>query len=179
MQRVTLHDKHFVEYIEEKQIIEVTHNLGLQLSKDFEGKRPIFVVVLNGSFLFAADLFRYYKHDAEIIFTRVSSYEGTSSSGKVKEVMPIADDLNGRDIVVVEDIVDTGLTIETLVKSLQSKGAKSVKVATMLFKPDAYTKDIPIDYIGFRVGNDFLVGYGLDYNSLGRNLRSIYKLSDI
>lgn len=177
MKIIRLHDKQFVPFIEEKQILEASHNLALQIRRDMDGKRPLFIVVLNGAFLFAADLFRFYEDDAEITFLRVSSYHGTSSSGQVKQLMEIQEDVNGRDIVLVEDIIDSGLTIRFVTDSLKSKGAASVKIATLLFKPEAYRETLPVDYIGFRVANDFLVGYGLDYDGLGRNLRAIYKLA--
>jgi hypoxanthine phosphoribosyltransferase len=177
MKIITLHDKQFVPFIEEKQILEISHNLALQIRHDLAGKRPLFIVVLNGAFLFAADLFRYYDADAEITFLRVSSYQGTQSSGEVKQVMDIPEDVTDRDVVLIEDIIDSGLTIKAITANLRSKGAASIKVATLLFKPEAYREELHIDYIGFRVANDFLVGYGLDYNGLGRNIRGIYKLA--
>ena len=177
MKSIKLHDKQFVPFIEEKQILEMAHNLALQIRRDMAGKRPLFIVVLNGAFLFAADLFRCYEEDAEITFLRVSSYHGTQSSGEVKQMMEIPEAVKDRDLIVVEDIIDSGLTIRFVTESLKARGAASVKIATLLFKPDAYRENLHIDYIGFRVANDFLVGYGLDYNGLGRNIRAIYKLA--
>lgn len=177
MNIIRLHDKQFVPFIEEKQILEMAHQLATQIRHDLAGKRPLFIVVLNGAFLFAADLFRHYADDAEITFLRVSSYHGTQSSGEIKKLMDIPEDVNGRHVLVVEDIIDTGLTIKFVSDTLKSKGASSVKIATLLFKPQAYRESLPIDYVGFKVANDFLVGYGLDYDGLGRNLRAIYKLA--
>ncbi|MEY4111092.1 MAG: hypothetical protein RLZZ46_1447 [Bacteroidota bacterium] len=177
MKIIRLHDKQFSPFIEEKQILEVVRNLAQKIQQDMAGKCPLFIVVLKGAFVFAADLFRSYEDDAEITFLRVSSYHGTESSGEVRQMMDISEDLHGREVVLVEDIVDSGLTIKFVTETLKARGAASVKIATLLFKPEAYREKLPVDYVGFRVANDFLVGYGLDYNGLGRNLPAIYKLA--
>lgn len=138
---------------------------------------PVFLVVLNGSFVFAADLLREVNIPCEISFIKLASYEGISSSGKVTELIGLKENIHNRTIVIVEDIVDSGHTIDNLTKELMAKQAKAIKVATALFKPHAYQKEHPIHYVGFEIENDFVVGYGLDYEGLGRNLKDIYVLN--
>lgn len=178
MQEISIHDKKFGPFLSEEEIQRTITGLAERIKKDYAGKRPVFIVVLNGAFLFAADLFKKFKGDAEISFIRVSSYAGTSTTGQVKEILGFDAQLTGRDLIIVEDIVDTGITLEMLINKAKEIQPSSLKTATLLFKPEACTKDVKPDYIGFEVANDFLVGYGLDYNGLGRNLNSIYKLSN-
>lgn len=168
----------FVPYLESEKIKARVAELGAQITEDCRGKRPLFICVLNGAFAFASDLFRAVDlPDAEITFIRLKSYEGTSSTGKVKEVIGLNEDLKDRSVVVIEDIVDTGKTIERLVCDLKSKGPSEVKVASLLFKPDSLQGNVVPDYVGFNIPSDFIIGYGLDLDGLARNLPDIWVLS--
>lgn len=169
-------DKKFREMITEKDIQKRIDELAMRINNDLAGKDVVFLGILNGAFLFAADLFRRIKLDARISFVKLASYEGTSSSGKIKELIGWNEDIKNKTIVVIEDIVDTGSTLERIVEELVMRKAQEVKIAALLFKPAAYTKHIPIDYLGFEIPNDFVVGYGLDYDGFGRNLPSVYTL---
>ena len=148
------------------------------INNDYNHACPIFVCVLNGSFLFAADLLRRFEHECKVSFIKISSYEGTSSTGTLKELIGLNEQIKGRDVIVVEDIVDTGNTLEGVYKELLKHNPKSVQTATLLFKPNAYQKTIEVKYSALQVGNEFLVGYGLDYNGLGRNLEDIYIINE-
>ncbi|MEO8149806.1 MAG: hypoxanthine phosphoribosyltransferase [Bacteroidia bacterium] len=176
MQEVTIHDKTFRKLIDAEKLQERVHEIAMQINKEYHGRKPLFLGVLNGAFLFAADLFKGISLECEISFIRVSSYDGTSSSGVVKNLIGLNMDITNRDIIIVEDIVDTGDTMEYLLKELKDKNPASVKLATMVFKPAALKHDLKPDYVGFEVPPDFLVGYGLDYDGLGRNLNDIYTL---
>ena len=176
MEKVTVKDKEFELSISYETILEEVAKLAEQINSDLKGQNPLFICVLNGSFIFAADLLKKVNIDCGISFIKLASYRGTSSTGDVKTVLGLDEDLKDRVLVIIEDIVDTGNTIETLVAQLKAFGPKDIKIATLLLKPEAYTKDIPIDYAALEVPNDFLVGYGLDYDGLGRNLESIYSL---
>ncbi len=178
MQNVTLHDKSFRPFLTEKEIQDAIKQLAKQLQKDYQDSNPIFIGILNGSFLFTADLVREFEGDCEVTFLRMASYEGTESTGDVQTVLGIKEDIKNRNIVIIEDIVDTGNTVEKLYETLSKEQPSSLKIATLLFKPNAYQKDIPIDYVAITVGNEFLVGYGLDYDGLGRNLKDIYIIND-
>lgn len=177
MQEISIHDKKFGPFLSEEKIEQSILALAERIKKDYEGKRPVFVVVLNGAFIFASALFKNYAGEAEISFIRVSSYEGTGTTGSVKEILGFDESLRGKDLLLVEDIVDTGITLEKLLEKAKELQPASLKTASLLFKPMACIKPVKPDYIGFEVANDFLVGFGLDYNGLGRNLKSIYKLS--
>jgi hypoxanthine phosphoribosyltransferase len=176
MQTVTLHDKTFELFIAEQAIKDAVTALAKQINHDYEGKNPLFLGILNGSFLFAADLFRLIEGNAEISFLKMASYQGTATTGKISELIGLNEDISHRHIIVIEDIVDTGITLEKIIEDLQKKQPASISIATLLFKPAAYQKSIPVNYVGMKVANDFLVGYGLDYDGLGRNLKEIYKL---
>ena len=176
MQRVTLKDKTFVPYISSEKISGSVTELAKKINTDLANEMPLFLVVLNGSFMFAADLLKEVTIPCEISFIKLASYHGTSSTGTVVEMIGLTEEVKGRTVVIIEDIVDTGITIEKLVNLLTKKEAKQIKVATFLFKPAAYTKNIKIDYVGVEIPNDFVVGYGLDYDGLGRNMNSIYVL---
>jgi hypoxanthine phosphoribosyltransferase len=176
MKEIRVLDKKFREFLSEKVIKQRIEELAMQVNNDLKGKEVVFLGILNGAFLFAADLFRRIDFPARISFVKLASYQGTSSSGSVKELIGWNEDIKNKTIVVVEDIVDTGSTLERIVAELVIRKAAEVKIAAMLYKPAAYTKNIPIDYIGFEIPNDFVIGYGLDYNGLGRNLRSVYTL---
>jgi hypoxanthine phosphoribosyltransferase len=176
MKDVLIHDKKFSEFISEKEILEKIDLLANQINIDYSGREVIFLGILNGSFMFAADLFRRIKLDAQISFIKLASYVGTSSSGEIKELIGWNEDLKNKSVIVVEDIVDSGVTLEHILNNLIIRNVKDIKVAALLLKPDAYTKDIKIDYLGFEIPNDFVVGYGLDYDGFGRNIPAIYKL---
>ena len=175
---VKLKDKSFNLFLSAEDIERAVNYIGDKMNSDFAGKRPLFLSVLNGSFLFAADLMKTLTIDCEISFIKLASYEGTKSTGNVRTLIGFDEDIENRTVVILEDIVDTGNTLEKLVENLQARNPLEIKVAALLYKPEAYTKDIKVDYVGFEVANDFLVGYGLDYDGLGRNLRDIYKLHE-
>ena len=176
MKEIRILDKKFMELITEKVLQDRIKELAMKLNKDFAGKEVVFLGILNGAFLFAADLFRHIDLQAKISFVKLASYEGTSSSGSIKELIGWNEEIKNKTIVVIEDIVDTGNTLERIVDELVIRKVSEVKIATMLFKPAAYTKDIPLDYVGFEIPNDFVVGFGLDYDGYGRNLPSVYTL---
>jgi hypoxanthine phosphoribosyltransferase len=176
MKEIRVLDKIFKEYISEKRISERVEELAEEINKDFAGKEVVFLGILNGAFLFAADLFKKIDLKARISFVKLASYEGTMSSGTIKELIGWNEDIRNKNIIIVEDIVDTGNTIERIVDELLIRKVSEIKIATLLFKPEAFTKDIPIDYIGFEIPNDFVIGYGLDYDGYARNLPSIYSL---
>ena len=176
IKEVQILDKKFREFISEAEIHQRIDELADQINKDYEGHEVVFLGVLNGSFMFAADLFRRITLDAQISFIKLASYVGTSSSGEIKELIGWNEDLKNKSVIIVEDIVDTGVTLEHTINNLIIRNVKDIRIVTLLLKPDAYSKDITIDYAGFRIPNDFVVGYGLDYDGFGRNLPSIYKL---
>lgn len=176
MDKVTYNGLTFEPYITHETIQSRISEIAAQIDKDYAGKQPLFLCVLTGAFPFAADLFRAVDIDAEISFIRLKSYEGTSTSGKVKEVMGLTEDLTGRDIIIIEDIIDTGATIKKLVEDLEKKNPASVKVATLLLKPESLQHKLNPDYVGFTIDPRFIIGFGLDLDGLARNLRDIYQL---
>jgi hypoxanthine phosphoribosyltransferase len=176
MKEITVLDKKFRELIPEDEIQKRIDELALQIIRDYDGKDVVFLGILNGAFLYAAELFKRVHIKAWISFIKLASYEGTSSSGTIRELIGWNEDISNRNIIIVEDIVDTGETLERIVNELIIRKVADIKVTTLLLKPDAYTKKIPLDYVGFKIPNDFVVGFGLDYNGYGRNLASIYTL---
>lgn len=177
MERIKLHDKEFRIFIPYSKIEEAIKEVAAQLNKDYKDKEmPIFLSVLNGSFMFSADLLKNIDFQCEISFIKLSSYSGTSTTGEIREVVGITTSVKGRDVVVLEDIVDTGNTVEELDRILREQGARSVKICTLLLKPEAYHKSLPIDYVALEIPSDFIVGYGLDYDELGRQYKDIYVL---
>lgn len=176
MSKVTLKDKTFVPYLSEARIQEVVEQVAGRINSDLSGKMPLFLVVLNGSFIFAADLLRKINIPCDLSFIKVASYHGVNSSGSVTELIGLTEDISGRSVVIVEDIVDTGTTLEKLYHVLQQKGVGDIFIASLLLKPEAYKKEMKVDYAGLEIPNDFVVGYGLDYDGLGRNLKEIYVL---
>lgn len=177
MNEITVLDREFSIYITEDEIQNRITALAEKINEDLRGQDVLFFGVLNGVFLFAADLFRRVTLNAQISFIKLASYDGTSSSGKIKELIGWNEDISGKTVVVLEDIVDTGYTLERVIGELKLRQAGDIKVCALLFKPEAYLKDIPLDYIGFEIQNNFVVGYGLDYDGYGRNLKAIYKLT--
>ena len=179
MNKIKVEDREFEIFLESDTISKRIRLLGIQMNVDYEGKCPLFIGILNGSFLFMADLIKEIDVPCEVAFMRVASYEGTSSSGEVKELIGLPDNIEGRDIVIVEDIVDTGLTLSHIIKIVKKKKPASLKVSSLLLKPAALKYEIAeLDYIGFEIPNEFVVGYGLDYNGLGRNLTDIYRATE-
>jgi len=173
---IKLHDLYFEKYISEIDIQHAINGVAVKIKDDFKDKNPVFLIVLNGAFFFAADIIKKYDGNCEMSFIKVASYEGTQSTGEVSTVMGVDPSLKGRSVIIVEDIVDSGNTIEAIIKILKQEEVKEYKIASLFYKPKAFTKQFEVDYVGLEIDNDFIVGYGLDYNGLGRNLRSIYKL---
>jgi len=175
---IQLHDKQFVPFISAKEIEFAIAKMVAQIEDDFADETPVFVGVLNGAFMVVSDFMKLYKKPCEVSFIKMASYEGTSSTEEVKQLIGLNQDLTGRTVVVIEDIVDTGNTVVELKALFKKQNVKHFKIATLFFKPEAYTKDVKIDYVGIRIPNKFIVGYGLDYNGLGRNLPEVYKLKE-
>lgn len=175
---VTLHDKTFHLYISHAQIQERITAIAKTIDAEYQGKRPLFITVLNGAFMFAADLARAVTIDCEWAFVRLSSYQGTESTGTVSQVLGLKDDVEGRHVIVVEDIVDSGRTMANFLPELEVEHPASIAIATLLFKPEALKHEVQPDHVCFETGNEFVVGYGLDYDELGRNLPDIYRLQE-
>ena len=176
MDTVKIKDKSFRVSIPEAEIKERVKALAEQMSKDLEGKNPIFLGVLNGSFIFAADLMREMTIPCEISFVKLASYQGTTSTGKVREVLGINEDLSGRTVVIVEDIVESGRTMRQMIESLGTRNPESVRICTLFFKPEKLKEELNLDYVAFSIPDDFILGYGLDYDGLGRELKDVYSI---
>ena len=174
MNIVKIKDKTFKTFIPEEKILESIKVIADRINEDMKDKNPLFMAVLNGSFIFAADLMRMITIPCQISFVKLASYPGTTSTGKITEVFGVNEDLSGRTIVIVEDIVDTGLTMKRMIESLGTRNPESVHICTLLLKPDKLQVDLDIEYAAMEIPNDFIVGYGLDYDQQGRNLRDIY-----
>ncbi len=171
-----LHDLEFVPYLTEDDVAIIVNELAGKINEQYKGKCPLFVVVLNGAFIFASDLMKRVNVECEVSFLRVSSYRGTSSTGEVKEMMPVGTDVSGRDVILVEDIIDTGRTMGKVLQKMREAGAASVRICTLLYKPEVFNESYHIDLVGKEIPDRFVVGYGLDYDGLGRNLPSIYQI---
>ncbi|MDO6389996.1 hypoxanthine phosphoribosyltransferase [Pontibacter sp. BT731] len=173
---ITIHDCDFSTYLYEEEIIARIVMLAEQIEQDYAGKNPLFLAVLNGSFMFTADLMKRINIPCEISFIRMSSYQDMHSTGQVREVLGLTENIEGRDVVVIEDIVDTGHTVNALLQQLREKSPSSIEIITLLMKPECLQHELDVKYVAKSIPNDFVVGYGLDYNGLGRNLRDIYKI---
>jgi len=178
MSAIHVHDKSFVPFISAEQIDEQVKKLAEQLNKDYAGKKPLFIAILNGSFMFSSDLFKYLTIDAEICFIKLASYKGTKSTGHVITAIGLDTDVIGRHVIVLEDIIDTGKTLSNFLPQLQNQQPADIKIAVLLHKPDATVHPINIDYTCFTIENKFVLGYGLDYDGLGRNIPAIYQLKE-
>ena len=178
MKTITLHNKTFEVFIPETEISAIIYSMANNIN-EARIKDPLFISVLNGSFMFSSDIMKKITlPNTEISFVKLSSYSGTETTGEVSELIGLGQDIRNRNIIILEDIIDTGITLEKIMVLLKKENVADIKVATLLFKPEAYTKDIPIDYIGKSIENKFVVGYGLDYDEIGRNLPHIYKLKN-
>ena len=173
---IKVHDKSFETYLSEEIILKRVKELAADITKDYTGKRPLFIAILNGSFMFASDLFKQLEIEVELCFIKLASYKGMKSSGNVVTSIGLDDDLFGKEVVIVEDIVDTGKTLHNFLPKLLHQQPKSLRIVTLLHKSEATEYPLQLDYVGFDIPNKFVVGYGLDYDGLGRNLKEIYQL---
>jgi hypoxanthine phosphoribosyltransferase len=169
-------DKRFRPFISEERIQQEVKRIATQMNEELQGKDPIFLGILNGSFMFASDLYKLLEFPCQITFLKMASYSGTKSTGSVKQLIGINLDIKDRCVVVLEDIVDTGITLDTIVRQLSGFEPAEIKVATFLHKPEATQREVPLDYVGIEIPNDFILGYGLDYDGYGRNFKEIYQL---
>ena len=176
MKSICVHNKLFVPYLEEAAILTRVNTLAQQINQDYKGKKPLFLAILNGSFMFASDLFKSLSIEAEICFIKLASYKGTKSSGQIITAIGLDKDIVDRHLIVIEDIIDTGNTMNQFLPQLLNQQPASLSLAVLLHKPETTQYSVKIDYLGFTVHDKFLLGYGLDYDGLGRNLRDIYQL---
>lgn len=176
MKEVTVLGRRFTHYIKAEQIGEAVRNLALRLKEDFKGRDPLFVCIMNGSFMFASELMYHIDEDFEVAFARYASYEGTQSTMELKEIMPVTQSLEGRVVVVVEDLIDTGYTMQCVRKRFLEQGAKEVHIASMLLKPDSVRCPIEANYVAMEIESKFIVGHGLDYDGYGRMFKDIYQI---
>lgn len=177
MATIKIKDLSFKPYISEQELQQLIKIVAQKINLEYQGKSPLFLGVLNGSFMFMGDLMKSIELECLISFVKLASYEGTESKGTVNQLIGLNESLEGRDVIIVEDIVDTGNTLEKLYQIIEEKNPKSLKIATLLYKPEAYKKDFNIDFVAKKIPNNFVVGYGLDYDGYGRNLPSIYVLN--
>ncbi|MEN8249676.1 MAG: hypoxanthine phosphoribosyltransferase [Bacteroidota bacterium] len=169
-------DKSFKVLINEEELQKKIASIAKQINKDYKGKSPLFIGILNGSFMFVADMMKHVKLESKVSFIKLSSYSNMSSSGSIKELIGINENVFKKDIIILEDIIDTGLTMASVTEEFKERGASSVEIATMLLKPNSLQVELDIKYVGFEISDEFVVGYGLDYDGLGRNTRDIYQL---
>ena len=177
MELIKIHDKTFEPYVSAEQLNQIAERMASEVYQDLQESCPVFIAVLNGSFMFAADFVRHYKGECEISFVKMASYEGIQSTGKIHQLIGLSTPVEGRDVVILEDIIDTGNTLEEIYRLFENQKVKSFRIATLFFKPDAYKKDLKIDYVGKPIPNRFIVGYGLDFDEIGRNLPQVYQLN--
>lgn len=175
---IKVHDKHFEPFIPEGKIQKEVSRIAKEMNHDLASKDPIFLGILNGAFMFASDLYKQLTFPCQITFLKLASYSGTQSTGTVKQLIGINRDLKDRVVVVLEDIVDTGVTLETIIRQLSGYQPAEIRVATFLHKPDATIREVELNYVGMKIPNDFILGYGLDYDGYGRNFKEIYRLVD-
>ncbi|MGL4852706.1 MAG: hypoxanthine phosphoribosyltransferase [Phocaeicola sp.] len=178
MNPIQIRDKHFTPFISEEKIQMEVARVASEINRDLAGQEPLLISVLNGAFMFTADLMRNLTVPHEVSFVKVASYEGTESTGKIKEMIGLNESIEGRSVIIVEDIVDTGFTMNYLVNTLKALNPKEIRIATLLFKPEKLQVELNIDYVAMSIPNDFIVGYGLDYDGQGRNYRDIYVVAD-
>ena len=176
VQKVKVHDLYFEKYISEEKILARVQEMGNELNGNFSDKKPIFLGILNGCFMFMSDIVRACDFECEMSFVKISSYLGTKSTNKINTLIGLNESLKGRHVIIAEDIIDSGKTIYHLIDTLNETGVASITIVTLLLKPDSVQFKFPIDLVGFEIPNDFVVGYGLDYDGLGRNLKDIYSL---
>ncbi len=174
---IKLHDKYFKPYISAKKIEEAVTKIANEIAADFKDEVPVFVCVLNGAFMFAADLLKQYPYPCEVSFVKLSSYKGLSSTGIVETLLDVSTEVSGRSVIIIEDIIDTGTTLKELIHMFSDSHVSQFKVASMFYKEEVYSGEYNIDYVGLTIPNEFIVGYGLDYNELGRNLPEVYKIN--
>ena len=176
MDTIQVHDKVFAPSIPAADIMQQVRKVAQQINRDFEGQTPLFLVVLNGAFIFAADLMREVTVPAEVSFVKLASYEGTSSTGTVREVIGLNTDITGRPVIIVEDIVESGITMAHMIETLKKQNPQSIDICTLLLKPEKLEVKLDIRYVAMEIPNDFILGYGLDYDGLGRGLKDIYTI---
>ncbi len=179
MNAIRINGKSFLPLLNKAELDAIIRRLADEINRDYTGKKPVFLVTLNGAFMFAADLIRQFQGECEIAFVRMKSYDGMTSTGSAVQVMDVSLPLEGKDVIIVEDLVETGITIRDLLELLKATHANSIRIAIMLLKPHLLkVQDLPLHYVGQEVGDEFLVGFGLDYDEAGRNLPEIYKCVD-
>lgn len=174
---IKLHDKVFKPYLGEEQILSAVEKMATEIAKDYQNETPIFVGVLNGAFMFVSDFLKAYQHPCQVSFVRLSSYHGLTSTGIVETLLDVPEDIDGRSVIILEDVIDTGRTLKQLVHLFSQTNVKEFKIASLFYKSDVYSGEYSIDYVGMEIPDNFIVGYGLDYNELGRNLREVYQLN--
>lgn len=175
-QTILVKDKTFRKFISGEHIQKAIGEIAIAINRDSKDENPLFLIILNGAFMFAGDLMKLINFPCNISFVKLASYAGTQSTNKIIELIGLTETVKGRSIIIIEDIIDTGKTLEVLLEKLKDQGAGSIRIAALLHKPDAFLSDYPIDYIGMKIPNDFIVGYGLDYDGYARNLPDIYKI---
>ena len=175
---IKLHDKRFKLFLKEEDILAAVKKIALEIAEDYRDQTPIFVGVLNGAFMFVADFLKQYPHPCEVSFVKLSSYRGLTSTGIVETLLDVPDNIEGRSVIILEDIIDTGRTLQELVYIFSNTNVKEYKIASLFYKAEAYNGEYPIDYVGMEIPNKFIVGYGLDYKELGRNFRAVYQLTN-
>ena len=176
MNKIVIRDRTFNVFLEEEKILEKVKEIARQIENENRGKEILFLSILNGAYVFTADLLRNIEMNVRVSFMKLSSYEGLQSTGNVRRLIGLNEDLSNKTIIIIEDIIDTGKTLDGIIEDLYDQGAEEIRVAALLLKPEAYTGSHKIDYLGFEIPNDFVIGYGLDWDGFGRNLRSVYRI---